>query len=36
MDVLVDDHRRSTPTMSLSTAALISPDDFMNVAQWSM
>jgi hypothetical protein len=36
MGVLVDDHRPSTPIMSLSSAALISPDDFVNVAQWSM
>ena len=32
----LDDHRPSTPIMSLSSAALISPDDFVNVAQWSM
>jgi hypothetical protein len=36
MGVLVDDHRPSTPIMLLSTATLISPDDFVNVAQWSM
>ena len=32
--VLVDDHRISSPTMSVPTAALISPDDFLNVAHW--
>jgi len=36
MGVLVDDHRHSTLIMSLQTAALISPDEVMNVAQWSM
>ena len=35
MGVLVDDHRPSTPIMLLSTAALIGPDDFVNVAQCS-
>ena len=33
MGVLVDDHRPSTPIMLLSTAALISPDGFVNVAR---
>ena len=36
MGVLVDDHRPSTPSMMLVTAALISSDDFVNVAHWSM
>ena len=36
MGVLVDDNRPSPPIMTLVTAALISLDDFMNVAHWSM
>ena len=32
MSVLVDDHRPSPPIMTLVTAALISSDDFVNVA----
>ena len=38
MGVLVDDRRPSPPimTMTLVTAALISSDDFVNVAHWSM
>ena len=36
MGVLVDDHRPSPPIMTLVTAALISSDDFVNVAHWSM
>ena len=36
MGVLVDDHRPSPPIMPLVTAALISSDDFVNVAHWSM
>ena len=34
--VLVDDQRPSPPVMPLVTAALISSDDFVNVAHWSM
>ena len=36
MGVLVDDHRPSPPIMTLVTAALISLDDFVNVAHCSM
>jgi hypothetical protein len=36
MGVLGDDHRPSPPIMTLVTAALISSDDFVNVAHWSM
>jgi len=36
MGVLVDDYRPSSPIMTLVTAALISSDDFVNVAHWSM
>jgi hypothetical protein len=34
--VLVDDHRTSSPIMSVPAAALTSPDDFVSVAHWSM
>ena len=34
MGVLVNDHRPSPPIMTLVTAALISSDDFVNVAHW--
>ena len=36
MGILVDDHRPSPPIMTLVTVALISSDDFVNVAHWSM